>query len=83
MHELAVLDAFDGEEVGDGGEDVVEVGHLGLDIKGGRHGELTVAPFIEFFEHFDHIGIKWAISEKLLVGTEVPVHLRSPFRMRL
>ena len=35
VHELAVLYAFDGEEVGDRGKDFIEVSHLGIDIKGG------------------------------------------------
>ena len=81
VHELPMLHAFDDQEIGDGGEDIPKVGHLCLDIKGRRHGELAVAAFIEFLEDFDNLRIKGTISEKGLIRTKVAVHLGSQFRM--
>ena len=81
MHELAMLHTFNGEEISNGRKDIPKVGSLGLDIKGRRHGKLTVAQLIEFLKDFDHFGVERAISEKSLIRTKVAIHLGSQFRM--
>ena len=67
VHELAMLYAFDGQEVSDGFEDILKVDHLGLDVEGRGHGELAVAQLIKLLEDFDHVRIEGAIPEEVLV----------------
>ena len=82
MHEFTVLDAFDGEEVCDLDEDVIEIGGFGFDVEGGGHGELAVACCVEAFEGFNDAGVERAVAEEGLVGTEVVVHLGAKLWVR-
>ncbi len=81
MHELSMLHAFNCQEISNGIEDILEVGHLCLDVKGRGHSELAVAQLIEFFEDFDHLGVEGAISEKILIRAKISIHLGSQLRM--